>query len=294
MQERNTEAVFSAPRKQIQCWKKPKFSLQFNRFTDGKGSIMQKKEVYEQEGAQWRETSHGSDNHWRRRMAAAHDIVWCWAELPWCCPIYTILSAHFFTEAPPVDGEGTPAVAHRCHKSTVFHWSLLYMQCLPGKQTHFLRPAPCWGRGARKQHLGAGTVYYKVERHWHNSGLPQRFPFLAVSLWRHCLSVPRWMAFHVSTPTKSDSQFAVAPLCFVFPAAPIPSPGIQCQLGMLRSCWKEKQSWRTTVVINWNNSLGSAGWKNVIMRPFAIQAETTSRVDSIIYHSLSTSDAVTN
>lgn len=109
-------------------------------------------------------------------------------------------------------------------------------------------------------------------------------PSPAVSLQRHCLSVPHWMAFHVSIPMKSDSQFAVAPLCFVCPAAPIPSPGIQSQLGMLLSCWKEKQSWRTTVVINWNNSLGSAGWKNVIMRPFAIQRQLPGLIALFITH----------
>lgn len=63
---------------------------------------------------------------------------------------------------------------------------------------------------------------------------------------------------------------------------------------MLQSSWEEKQSWRSTVVIKKNNSLESAGWKNIIMKPFAIQAETTSSADNIVYHLYSTSDTVTN
>lgn len=63
---------------------------------------------------------------------------------------------------------------------------------------------------------------------------------------------------------------------------------------MLQSNWEEKQSWRTTVVIKKNNSLENAGWENIIMKPFSIQAETTSSADNIIYHLCSTSDIVTN
>ena len=63
---------------------------------------------------------------------------------------------------------------------------------------------------------------------------------------------------------------------------------------MLQSSWEEKQSWRTTVVIKKNNSLESAGWKNVIMKPFAIQAESTFSADNIICHLYSTSDTVAN
>lgn len=152
-------------------------------------------------------------------MAATHNVVWCLAELPWCCPIYTILSAHFFTEAPAADGEVTATAAHQHHKSTVFHWSLLYMQGIPGKQTRFLRTALCWGTRVRKQHLGSGPVYYKVEKHWHNSDLPQRYPFPcrfpaeALPQRPPLDGVPRFHPYEIWLPVCSSPAVLCLPSC---------------------------------------------------------------------------------